>query len=132
MSNIYNQFMSMTPEERLYVASHPHHANTLRNSKPLAFQETQNQMGHNGHNDDSDAFRHCFWSATLARDLGISNARDFTTAHESGPNNPPDEKMMDLHNNSIGLQVGSAGGSNTALSNACLANLASGNLMSIK
>jgi hypothetical protein len=46
----------------------------------------------------------------LARDLGYQNALQFTNAHESDPRNPPQEKAMDLHNNSVGLSIGRAGG----------------------
>lgn len=132
MAGVYQQFISLTLAEKRYMWSHPHHANTIRNSKNIAFQETQSRFKHNGHNDKSDAFRHCFWSATLARDLGVENARTFTTAHESDPNNPSNEKMMDLHNNSVGLKVGSRNGTNTAYSNACMANLVNNQLISIK
>ncbi|MBK7708626.1 MAG: hypothetical protein IPJ30_23425 [Acidobacteria bacterium] len=59
-----------------------------------------------GHNDRSDAFRHCFWSAILSRDIGYYWAKSFTTAHESNPGQPPEEKEMDLHNNSVGLNIG--------------------------
>ena len=56
-----------------------------------AFAETQRRVGIDGHNDKSDAFRHCFWSAILSRELGFMNALEFTTAHESSPTNPPNE-----------------------------------------
>lgn len=132
MSDVYNQWTRLTPTEKGYLLSHPGQINTIKNSKDIAFQETQNRIGNNGHNDNSDAFRHCFWSAMLARDLGVRNAERFTSAHENYPSNPADEKAMDLHNNSVGLIVGSSGASNETLSSSCLANLASGHLKSIK
>ncbi len=103
---VYDQFTKLTPAEQAYIAANPDHALTIRNSKDTAFNETKRRFGKNGHNDKSDAFRHCFWSAILARDLGYKNALHFTTAHESDPANPPGEKTMDLHNNGVGLAIG--------------------------
>lgn len=60
------------------------------------------------HNGRCDAFRHCYWSALLARDLGAGNARSFTTAHENYSGNPPKERAMDLHNNGVGIRIGSS------------------------
>lgn len=59
------------------------------------------------HNGAGDAFRHCYWSSLLARDIGRDNASEFTTAHESKPGNPKREKEMDLHNNGKGIEIGS-------------------------
>lgn len=103
MASVYEQFQQLTPEEQAYIRSHPFHAVPIKDAKEAAYAETRTRFGHNGHNDKSDAFRHCYWSALLARDLGYSNAKRFTTAHESSPSNPANEKAMDLHNNAIGL-----------------------------
>ena len=56
-------------------------------SRDIAYSETTKRFGHNGRNDKSYAFRHCFWSATLSRDIGYKNALEFTNAHESSPLN---------------------------------------------
>ena len=104
------QWNSLTPAEKAVIASlglkDPMKLEIIRLSKDKAFNETRSKFGNNGHNDDSDAFRHCFWSATLARDLGYFWAKLFTDAHETKPSQPPAEKEMDLHNNAVGLKIG--------------------------
>lgn len=127
-ASAYEQFKRLTPQEQSYIRSHPHHAITIKESKETAFAETKARFGRNGHNDKSDAFRHCFWAAILARDLGYANAMVFTTAHESSPTNNPGEKAMDLHNNRIGLRIGQGKGSDKSISVRCYAALASGQL----
>lgn len=58
------------------------------------------------HNGNGDAFRHALWNFGMAADAGQSFAKRWSDAHEYGePNNPPLEKAMDLHNNSVGLQL---------------------------
>lgn len=119
MTTVYEQFQNLTPQEQAYVRSHPFHAVTIKSAKETAYAETRARFGRNGHNDKSDAFRHCYWSALLARDIGFHNALRFTTAHESSPANVPAEKVMDLHNNAIGLRIGRSGGSDAILSARC-------------
>ena len=126
--SIYDQFKQLTPQEQHYIAAHPRNAFAIRSAKELAFEETKKRFGFNGRNDRSDAFRHCFWSAVLARDIGYSGAFQFTTAHESSPLNPKDEKEMDLHNNQVGLSLGRAGGSDQILGQRCMAALLGGQL----
>ena len=131
-TSVYDQYINLTPQEQQYIRSNPHHSFAIKASKEAAFAETKKQFGLNGRNDRSDAFRHCFWSAMLTRDLGYQNALRFTNAHESDPRNPPQEKAMDLHNNSVGLSIGKTGGSNTQLSGRCMAALLNGQLKVIK
>lgn len=82
------------------------------------------------HNGAGDAFRHCFWAALLARDIGTANALQFMKAHEDVPGNPALEKEMDLHNNGIGAAIGSASGrdSDAVLEKKCLDALVIGRL----
>lgn len=103
-----------------------------REVEGYSFYGNKKRFGHIGRNDKSDAFRHCFWSAVLVREIGYQNALQFTNAHESDPKNPPAEKAMDLYNNSIGLSIGRAGGNNTYLSGRCMVALLSGQLKVIK
>lgn len=57
-------------------------------------------------NDDHhDAFRHAYWSARLAQRFGPDWASQYTTAHEQNPDNPPTREAMDLHNNSVSVQI---------------------------
>jgi len=132
MTSAYDQFQNLTDEEKTYVLQHPHHINTIKESKEKAFSETKKNFGYNGRNDRSDAFRHCFWSAILSRDIGYLNALEFTTAHESSPLNDSKEKQMDLHNNSVGLKIGQNKDKKSSISQQCMAALKDGTLKVIK
>jgi hypothetical protein len=125
---LYEQWEKLTPQEQAYLRSKPHHAFAIQGARDAAYEETKRRFGRNGHNDKSDAFRHCFWSALLARELGFQDALKFTTAHEAFPTNPRGEKEMDLHNNRIGLNIGRSKGTNGAISMRCMAALQSGQL----
>jgi hypothetical protein len=132
----YEQWNRLTPAEKAVLAAltlrNPAAPLLIQNSKDKAFSETASRFGHNGHNDQSDAFRHCFWSSMLSRDLGYFWAKAFTDAHESDPGNPAGEKRMDLHNNSVGLKIGFyyfIPDSNTALSDKCYKALQNGELI---
>lgn len=83
------------------------------------------------HNGVGDAFRHCYWSALLARDIGPDNARSITTAHEGYSANPAGERAMDLHNNAQGIKIGSLNPRMTdeQLSETCAQWLAIGRLV---
>lgn len=124
----YEQFTKLTAEERWYIMLHPHHIDEIKSSKDVAYSETSTRFGKNGLNDESDAFRHCFWSAWLAREIGFDGAKQFTTAHESGEGNNPKQKEMDLHNNALGLEIGrlNPNASNGTISNLCMNEVTSG------
>ncbi|UVW27588.1 hypothetical protein [Massilia sp. H6] len=128
MTTLYEHYEELTRQEKAYLSSNPHHAMILKDSRELAFAETIRIFRRNRQNDKSDAFRHCFWSAILARDLGFHNATRFTTAHESSPKNRLEEKRMDLHNNRIGLGIGLLTGTNASLSARCMTALRTGKL----
>lgn len=106
MTDYEKQWGDLTPAEKSFIKTYPQYALTIKSSKKKAFEETKRKFGRNGHNDISDAFRHCFWSAILARDIGEIQAKRFTDAHEDRSRQPIAEKMMDLHNNKIGIEVG--------------------------
>lgn len=131
-SSLYDKYEHLTDAEKDYIKTHPHHVTIIMESRNIAYAETTKRFGYNGRNDKSDAFRHCFWSATLARDIGFNNALDFTNAHESSPLNIATEKAMDLHNNSVGLKIGLSMLDNTKLSKMCSDALLSGKLKVIK
>jgi len=59
-----------------------------------------------GHNDASDAVRHAYWSALNARDVGEFIAISVGEMHEDEPNQPKEEREMDLYNNSVGVKIG--------------------------
>lgn len=132
MSGVYEDWNHLTVVEKIYLVTHPLNAARIKTSKNDAFQETSKRFGYNGHNDKTDAFRHCFWSAILARDIGYLDAWIYTTAHESDPKNPAGEKKMDLANNLVGLKIGkfcSLSDSNAELSNKCYEALQKGQLL---
>lgn len=51
----------------------------------------------------------------LARDIGYKNALEFTITHEDFPEKPENEKVMDLHNNKVGIRLGLSMASNDKL-----------------
>ncbi|NOU81574.1 hypothetical protein GC101_22180 [Paenibacillus sp. LMG 31459] len=60
-------------------------------------------------NGNGDAFRHAYWGALMVADpdVGYNWAGRWGTAHEEGePNNPADQKLMDLYNNFAGRSIG--------------------------
>lgn len=129
--NIYDQYKRLTPAEQNFIRKNPQHALKIKNAMEVAIEETTRRFGCNGRNDRSDAFRHCYWSALLSRDIGYAKACEFTNAHESYPGNAANEKAMDLHNNSVGLKLGKLGGTDIRLSERCMAALLSGKLIII-
>lgn len=61
---------------------------------------------HTSYNNEGDAFKHCMFQAELTFWFGKDIAKFFGDLHEAKPSNPDKEKVMDLHNNSIGREIG--------------------------
>lgn len=62
--------------------------------------------GKTSHNNEGDAFKHCYFQAELSFWLGYFIADFIGILHEDlNPNNPPKEREMDLHNNAEGRDV---------------------------
>lgn len=61
---------------------------------------------HTSYNNEGDAFKHCMFQAELTFWLGSTIAKFFGDLHEDKPDNPDKEKIMDLHNNSVGREIG--------------------------
>ncbi len=106
MTDYQELWNQLQPAEQRFIMFNPQYAFTIKNSRKKAFSETRKRFGHNGRNDISDAFRHCFWAAILCRDLGYETAKEFLTAHEERIGNPVAQKAMDLYHNELGLEVG--------------------------
>ena len=107
--NYKRKWDRLTEGERSYLSRHPWHADDIEGHANKALSQAAKLFGKGSlHNGAGDAFRHCYWNALLARDIGKDSALEFTTAHEEWPANPPAEKSMDLHNNSIGADIGSS------------------------
>jgi hypothetical protein len=98
----------LTPSEKLYLLAHLHHVATIWEDKEKAIAETLRRFDVLPYNNSADAFRHCYWSSLLARDIEPENAQEFTDAHEAFWNNPELEKAMDLQNNAVGIDIGRA------------------------
>lgn len=131
----YDQWQKLNPSEKQAVIMYPILASVVPEAKDKAFAETKLRFGFQGHNDKGDAFRHCYWSALITRDAGVLAALSFTTAHEDNPSNPPAEKTMDLHNNSVGISIAISYTRQTTdkiLSDACYKALTDGRLIVIK
>ena len=47
----------------------------------------------------ANAFKHCYWSCCISKQVGATRAEEQTSAHEQIPNNPPMDLHMDLFNN---------------------------------
>lgn len=88
--------------------------NAAREAKNRALREARKRYPGRGlHNGEGDAWRHCYWMCLMARNgwVGPDNARSIGRCHENaGDRNgqPPGERDMDLHNNDVGISIGSA------------------------
>jgi hypothetical protein len=119
----------LNDQEKSYILDHPINAYQIRINRDKAFLETERRFGMNGRDDKSDAFRHCYWTALIARDLGQHEAVKFTTLHEMRPGNGLAETAMDLHNNSVGASIGKAGLTDAQISQECYRALQTGRLV---
>lgn len=121
----------LTPAEKLYLLTHFWQVSTIKEDADKALAEARRRFSTGQHNGPADAFRHCYWSSMLARDIGPENAKSFTDAHEAYSDNPPDEKAMDLHNNSVGIGIGKANptDSDQMLADRCQQALTDGKLI---
>ena len=62
---------------------------------------------HTSYNNEGDAFKHTFWQAEMTLWFGEAIANKIGVAWEdNNPNNTPEERKMDLHNNSVGREIG--------------------------
>jgi len=114
-----SSYNNLTDAEKGYVKTHPYNAYVIHRAKEIATKETRKRFGKNGRNDKSDAFRHCYWSSMVSRDIGEAQAKIFADLHESSPHNPVHEKLMDIFNNSVGIGIGRNGGGDISLSRQC-------------
>ena len=125
------QWEKLTKAEQDYIFWNPDDAAAIERDAKKALAEAEKRFGGGSlHNGAGDAFRHCYWSALLARDIGKDGAVRFTNAHEDFPGNPAREKDMDLNNNTVGVEIGAASPnvSDDALANKCFDALNTGKL----
>jgi len=65
------------------------------------------------HNGAGDAWRHCYWSCEMAKDIGQKCAKIIGDIHEDAGDRkgqPKNEREMDEHNNSVGHGLASQSG----------------------
>lgn len=78
-----------------------------------AHKATREEFGNSGGDDESDAFRHAYWSYVMAQKFGADNAKTIGDGHEANPansyygthNQTDGQTLMDLHNNRAGREL---------------------------
>lgn len=100
-------YNTLTPAEKQLVWNSPLiDVYRVMAARDRAFEEAPQITPIGPHNGPQDAVRHALWSAYMANSMGAVKAKAWGDAHEDYPENPPDEKQMDLYNNQIGRQIG--------------------------
>lgn len=85
----------------------PVDCNTARNDAETAKLKTRTHFPEQeGHNDQADAFRHCYWNALMTVHIGADQAKAVADVHEENNPNDPAESVMDQHNNHVGRTLG--------------------------
>lgn len=104
---LYDKYKNLRDAEREFLWAHPFAATDFNANASVALKEAQKRFAAASlHNGSGDAFRHCFWSAMNTRDQGKDLAKSFGDAHEDFAGKPAAEKTMDVHNNSVGYEIG--------------------------
>lgn len=100
------KFKKLMPDEQKFVMRHPLVAKDFQQDAETARKAAENRYPPNElHNGKGDAFRHAYWNALMTKRHGADYAKQFADAHETNPNQPADEKEMDLHNNEVGRRI---------------------------
>ncbi len=97
---------SNAEEHECVVAYGPIQCAQVKDAADWAQSVTVWIFGHNGHNDGTDAFRHCTWMGALATRVGERRATDIGFLHERHFPNPHSEWAMDVANNQVGASYG--------------------------
>lgn len=111
LSDIWN---ALTNSEKKLCIRYPFDALKVNKAKDIATSQTEAKFGTSGLGNQSDAFRHGIWNAEMTDLIGITKAELFATAHEDKDvtGNESDgypktaHRDMDLHNNTIGRNIG--------------------------
>ena len=101
----FYELCKLNEQELELVLKYPFDALKIRDNAKYVRDIVVEQYGMNGHNDVSDAFRHCFFAALNSITCGSIMANRFGDAHEADPNQPAIEKTMDLHNNKVSYDL---------------------------
>ncbi|WP_333652003.1 DUF6973 domain-containing protein [Lacrimispora sp.] len=113
--SLYEQWGKLTNSEKGLVVLYPKEALAIQGNANKATNSTISVYGRNGNGDMTDAYRHGYWNALNARDVGKLVAELFATAHEdiseaelnkvTNGFTGRQHKSMDLHNNAVGRGV---------------------------
>lgn len=115
-TSMYDMWGKLTDSEKALVVTYPKEALAIQSNATKATNSTISTYGYNGNGDVSDAYRHGYWNALNARDVGSTIAEKFATAHEDISNEEMNKyydigyygwqlRSMDLHNNEVGRGV---------------------------
>jgi hypothetical protein len=97
---------NLSEEEAILLSQYP--ARTLHILKITRDAQRISEKERSRYNDfPDDAFKHVYWSYHLTRTFGPEFAREITDAHETMPNNTPEQRKMDFHNNEVGRNLAS-------------------------
>ena len=95
--------VELIPDEAELIAAYPVQVPALiritRNAELSAEMASMHRPGF-----PQDAWKHLYWSYQLTLAFGPEFAQLVTDAHELKPNNTPEEREMDYHNNSMGRE----------------------------
>lgn len=113
--SLYDTWGKLTDSEKSLVVTYPKEAVVIQSNATTASSSTKSIYGDNGNGDESDAYRHGYWNALNARDVGKTVAEAFATAHEDVSDEELQKiyngfygwqhRSMDLHNNEVGRGV---------------------------
>ena len=121
--SVYKSFRKLSCPEKSWVIFHSFVANkAFRISVHAREKTTEIKLQHLlfgiGNGDQLDAFRHTYWMAMLAKEIGERKSKKLGIAHEKGNYNAfkkgkleddilPDKisSEMDLFNNEVGLEI---------------------------
>ena len=97
---------NLSDEEAQLLSEYPartlHILKITRDAQRISEREKSKQS-----NFPADALKHVYWSYHLTRTFGPEFSKEITDAHETLPNNTPEQRKMDFHNNEIGRMLAS-------------------------
>lgn len=145
-------FKNLSSPEKFWVILHPFKAKkayqiSLQSQKTSDSIAKTTLLDQDKNGGQVDAFRHAYWMATLAKEIGKKAAKSLGKAHEKGnykqfkknqlengthPDKPSSE--MDLFNNNIGINIykENKNANNKELISLIIKNIKTGNLKILK
>lgn len=103
----------LTGAEMLYLLQHLSHFSIIYSTVGPAWDHSAEKYPCDGteqgfipfNDNKADAVRHAYWMALLTKRIGATLAAEYGIAHEAGCDNEGDRKVMDLHNNNVGINI---------------------------